>query len=646
MPSTPAFRCLLASLLTVLVAVSALAWPAPAAARAEVEVRVSAGRDVVAPGGDLPVAVVLDHADGWHTHRNDPQIPAAFREVGFTVIPTEIEADAEPGGPQPHPGFVQWPEPRTIEVAFTGEPVDWQVYEGEAVAYLPVTVPADVAPGAYELLVRVTYQACDDVTCLMPETVERALTIRVVDPHAEAGPLADAGERLGDDELFADFDPAVWQRIRDGAAAPSLIDFDVFGWGFELDIAGLLGLGALLLIAAVGGLLLNLTPCVLPVIPIKIMGLAQMAGSRGKCLALGVTMSLGIVTFWLAIGTAVATLAGFDAISALFRYPAFTIGVGLFIAVMALGMGGLFYVPLPRFAYNVQPRHDTFHGSFVFGIMAAVLATPCVAPFMGAAVAGAMTQRPQIALLVFLAIGAGMATPYLVLSAFPKLVDRMPKAGPASVLIKQVMALLMLAAASYFLGTGLAGVFVDQGQPPTQLYWWAVAAFVAAAGAWLAWQSVRITPSLPRRATFAGLGGLLVVLAAVGAVRLTDPGPIAWEHYTADRFQRRLDQGQVVLLEFTAQWCLNCHALEQAVLHNPRVVQALQADGVTPMKIDLTGANDAGWAKLRDMGRRGIPFLAIFSPAGEVVYGGDFYTVEQVLAALDQARQEARGTMP
>ena len=621
----------------VICAAAVPAW-GQAIAGAEVEVRVTAGRDVVAPGGDLPVAVVLDHAEGWHTHHHDPEIPQAFREVGFRVIPTQIDAVGEAGGPRPHVAMIQWPEAKTIEVTFTGEPVDWRVYAGQAVAYLPVTVPADAEPGDYALMVTVDYQACDDVTCLMPETVERELTIRVVDPAAQAEALAAAGERLRDDGLFADFDPAVWQRIREGAAVPMLIDFDVFGWGFDLNIAGWVGLIALLLIAAVGGLMLNLTPCVLPVIPLKIMGLAQMAGSRGKCLALGATMSLGVVAFWLAIGVAVASLAGFDAISALFRYPAFTIGVGLFIAVMALGMGGLFYVPLPRFAYNVQPRHDTYHGSFVFGIMAAVLATPCVAPFMGAAVAGVMTQRPQVALLVFLAIGGGMASPYLVPSAFPKLVDRMPKAGPASVLIKQVMALLMLAAASYFLGTGLAGVLVQEGQPPTQLYWWAVAAFVAAAGAWLVWRTVRITASGQRRAVFGGLGALLVVMALAGGVRLTDPGPIAWEHYTAERFERRLEEGRVVLLEFTAQWCLNCHALEQAVLHNPRVVEALEGDGVVPMKIDLTGANDAGWAKLREMGRRGIPFLAVFSPTGELVYGGDFYTVEQVLAALDRAQ--------
>src|SRR4029453_19198183 len=114
---------------------------------------------------------------------------------------------------------------------------------------------------------------------------------------------------------------------------------------------------------------------------------------------------------------------------------------------------------------------------FLFGSMAAVLSTPCTAPFMGAAAAWATTQKAVITLTTFGAIAVGMPLPYLILSAFPVLVRRMPRTGPASALIKQTMGLLLLAAGAYFLGTGLAGLLATPPDPPTQAYCWAVAFF-------------------------------------------------------------------------------------------------------------------------------------------------------------------------
>ena len=122
---------------------------------------------------------------------------------------------------------------------------------------------------------------------------------------------------------------------------------------------------------------------------------------------------------------------------------------------MAIGMGGLFSIRLPNTVYKVNPKQDSWFGSFLFGVMTAVLSTPCTAPFMGAAAAWAATQSPTLTLIVFGAIGFGMAIPYLILAAFPHLVEKMPKAGAASEVIKQVMGLLMLAAAAYFIGVGL-----------------------------------------------------------------------------------------------------------------------------------------------------------------------------------------------
>jgi thiol:disulfide interchange protein len=149
----------------------------------------------------------------------------------------------------------------------------------------------------------------------------------------------------------------------------------------------------LLLIAGVGGLLINFTPCVLPLIPIKIVGLSQAAGNRSRCLALGVMLSLGVVAFWFGLGLAISSISGFNTANQFFQYPAFTIGVGAIICVMAIGMSGLFTIRLPDWIYRINPSQDSIGGSFLFGIMTAVLSTPCTAPFMGAAAAWARNHN-------------------------------------------------------------------------------------------------------------------------------------------------------------------------------------------------------------------------------------------------------------
>src|SRR5262249_33465558 len=153
-------------------------------------------------------------------------------------------------------------------------------------------------------------------------------------------------------------------------------------------------------------------------------------------------------------------------------------------------------------------------------------------------------------LSTFAAIGVGMALPYLILSAFPVLVRRMPRTGPASELIKQVMGLLMLAAAAYFLGTGLAGLLATPPDPPTDAYWWAVALFIAAGGIWLAWRTLQISKKAGSRIVFAAMGALLVLIGASIGMRFTRGSPIKWVYYTPERLETARKENKAVVLEF------------------------------------------------------------------------------------------------
>jgi thiol:disulfide interchange protein DsbD len=609
--------------------------------RDKVDVSVQVSPKSALAGSDAVIAVTLQHANHWHSHTNDPQIPDVLGDPE-DYIATAIAFELPEGSPLTlHTGYIQWPETTVVQVGFTGTPVDYGVFSKTAVIYIPVTIASDAKVGETSFTIKPIFQTCDDTICLQPTPEpddwgwdEYGITksISIVTPENLPA--------VTHTSTFDLFDGAVFANIHAGVAAPTNneIAFDAFGIQFTLNTDGPFGLYLLLLVAMGGGFLLNLTPCVLPVIPIKIMGLSASAGNRRKTLYLGVWMMFGVMALWILLGVGIALVAGFTAINQLFQYPAFTIILGIFIGIMAIGMGGLFSIRLPNAVYKVNPKHDSWFGSFLFGVMTAVLSTPCTAPFMGAAAAWAATQSPVLTLSVFGSIGFGMAVPYLILAAFPQLVEKMPRAGAASEVIKQVMGLLMLAAAAYFLGVGLSGLMQQEGAPPSRFYLWVVAACVAAAGIWLAWRTLRIAKSTTVKGIFIILGIFITTSSVVAGIRLTETGPIDWEYYTPEILNEKLAEGNVVVLEFTAEWCLNCKLLESTVLHSSRVVEAFEADDVTPIKIDLTGNNVSGNALLHELGGLTIPLLIIMGPDGEEDFRGDFYTVNQILEAIKQSR--------
>ena len=561
----------------------------------------------VEPGGQITLAVVLGIEEPYHVQ--------AHRLEDQNLIATTVELIGQPDVVQASTPLY----PEAIRVPFQtprGTKLIPAYGDGTAI-YIPLSVTGAAAPGELNLAIQVTTQACDDRNCFKATVEQIGVALTVVEPGTPITPTHV--------ELFARMpDPTSGLRV------------PFFGWDFEInpDVTWML-----LVVAAVGGFLLNLTPCVLPVIPIKIMGLSQAAGSRRRTLVLGLSMSLGIVVFWLGLAEAIWRIRDFETTNALMQKPEFTVTVGAIITMMAVGMMGLFSVRLPKVVYAINPSQDTLAGSFGFGVMTAILSTPCTAPFMGAASAWAATQPdPAITRATFAAIGIGMALPYLVLSAWPALVHRVPRTGPASAVIKQVMGLLMLAAGTYFVGTGVAGWTVEAPDPPSRLYWWVVGVFIALAGGWLAVQTLRHAKACVwPRVVFTGLGVLLIAGGTAMGIRLTDRGPIDWIYFTPERLEAAEMSNKVVVLEFTAAWCLNCHALEQAVLHRSEVTTLLNRDDVAAIKVDITGNNEAGSRKLVEVGRRAIPYLVIYGRDGRVVFSSDAYTVEQVTSALGTA---------
>jgi thiol:disulfide interchange protein DsbD len=570
------------------------------------------------PGEPVALAVVVDIKDGYHINADASQVQP-FED--FKPYPTKVQVVAATGGVTIE--TARFPQAKPIKVSYSSGAL--MSFEGRTIIYLPMKLDEQIKPGSIGLEIRVEYQACSDRYCLFPQKELLKATLSVVESGTTASKINEA--------LFVNL------FAGEMAAPAGVVNFNLFGWQFSINTSSGFGWIVLLLTAALGGLLLNLTPCVLPLIPIKIISLSHVARDRKKCFFLGLGMSMGVLVFWTGLGILIALISDFTATNQLFQYPVFTILVGAVIGIMALGMFGFFSVRLPRFIYLINPQQDSPQGSFGLGILAAVLSTPCTAPFMGAAAAWAATQTPLTTLTTFAAIGGGMALPYLILSAFPNLVKRMPKTGPASELIKQVMGLFMLAAAAYFLGVGISALLITPPNPPSKIFWWPVMGLITAAGAWLAYRSMRLASKKIIKTVFVSLGIILMALPIWGAMKLSGEGPIDWVYYTPERFEAAVQQNKIVVMDFTAEWCLNCKALEEGVLHNHKITALLADEDIVPMKVDITGNNPAGKAKLKEVGSLTVPLLVVFSSKGKPVFKNDFYTVNQVLGVVEQARK-------
>ncbi len=608
-------------------------------------------------GGRGHLGVVLDIVSGWKIQ--------AGRGSGDEIepyIPTTIELVLPEGW---RAGAVLWPP----AVDFTMGDGDWKeelrIYEGRTLAIVPLELPAEVAPGEYPLEAEVGYQACDKDVCEPPTSVRAVFTMTVV--AAGAAPAS-----AEDPELDALFRAALERPSAAPPAAVSTVDGEAEVSSdaprptfFGIRLPHLVGAGGLLLLAllsALGGFVLNLTPCVLPVIPIKVMTMMQHAGSPGRSFVLGLWMAAGVVTFWAGIGLPVAFFASVTDPSQVFGIWWVTAGIGALIAVMAVGVMGAFDVQLPQAVYAVRPKADSPGGSFLFGVMTAVLGLPCFGFVAGALLAGAATLPPLFVMVIFTSLGIGMALPYLVLAARPSLLSHIPRTGPASDLVKQVMGFLLLAAAAYFLGSGLIALVAERPYLGRLLHWWVVTLCALSGGGWLILRTFQITERVGKRIVFSLLGLLLGGAALTYTLRATDTARAQWElrqaalsaadgggyghgiwnTFSASAFERARESGAVVVLDFTAEWCLICKYLKATVLEREPVTGALAAEGVVRFTVDLTSLSAPGWAFLRALGQTGIPLLAIYTPGEEDPWLASAYTAPQVVEALTAARNAAR----
>lgn len=442
--------------------------------------------------------------------------------------------------------------------------------------------------------------------------------------RAVPGPAPDGARGLGEAE------PA--------AAAGALGPARDMGWLKALGFAFL------------GGLILNLMPCVFPILSMKAASLTGAAGRPEGARREGLAFLGGVLVSFLALaGALLALRAGGEAVGWGFQLqsPLATGALSLVMLAVALNLSSLYHAGASAQRAGLRlagplARFGGATGAFLTGVLAVVVAAPCTAPFMAAAIGFAMTLPAAAALSVFLALGLGFALPFVALSLSPALLRRLPRPGAWMVRVKALMAIPMYGAAAW-----LAWVFLQQ-TGPAALGWLLGAAAALAAALVLfgrrqraLFEGWRRPPSrIVMTLAFVLAGGLLV--GALGAPRVPAPQAAARalpsEPWSPERLARLRAEGRPVLVNFTADWCVTCKVNEATALSSERVARALAREGAVYLVADWTRRDAAIAAALAEHGRSGVPLYLVYAGEAPPAVLPQLLTEGAVIAAVREAR--------
>lgn len=432
-------------------------------------------------------------------------------------------------------------------------------------------------------------------------------------------------------------------RAFEAVSKAALVERSAQDWPFQteppLSVGGdgpALSLPVILIFALIGGLILNLMPCVLPVLSLKVIGLVKHGGGQRRAVRSGfIATAFGIVfAFWLLAAMLIALKAGGTAIGwgIQFQQPLFLIGLAFIVTLFAANLLGYFEIHLPESVSTLGGTAFQGHhlgGHFASGMFATLLATPCSAPFLGTAVGFALSRGSFEIALIFTVLGLGLALPYLMVATFPALATALPKPGGWMITLKKIMALALIATALWLVSVlsaqiGLNGAF-------------ATAALLAG-----------LLLVLGFSARIKRLVAIPVILILVSASLIPSsfsPEPHAeagrediWHPFDEAEIKRLVAEGNVVLVDVTADWCITCQVNKKLVLNEGAVFQALSGP-VHAMKADWTNPDDRIAAYLARYKRFAIPFNAVYGPgAPEGIILSEILTERDVMAAIEKAR--------
>jgi thiol:disulfide interchange protein DsbD len=533
------------------------------------------------------LAVTADIGEGWHINSNKP--------LESYLIPTILEIKAPEGIEIVR---ILYPEPDLVKLEISDGKMP--LYHGRTTFGAHIRVDDDVEPGSYEIRATLEYQGCNNLTCLEPATAVASVTMRVGTiedtaelTHAEvfgAPPFTDPGGR-----------PIIWPG---GDSSGGLVG--------TIEERGLL---LTFLFIFIGGLALNLTPCIYPLIPITISYFGGQAGGRtSRTLLLAVFYVFGMSITYSLLGTAAAMTGSL--FGAALQNPWVVVFIVAVMIGLAASMFGLWEFRLPAFlTRGTGTAKRGYLGAVFMGLTVGIVAAPCIGPF----VLGLLTYvgemgKPMLGFLMFFTLAWGLGTPLLVLGTVSGSISRLPRSGDWMVWVRKIFGFILIAMGLYF-ARHLLGDRVTA---------FAYAAIAFIAGVYLGWldRTPARTAGFARLKRITGVAGLVIavilILAPGGALRSTAPVPgIAWEPFTEERLASALEEGRPVLIDFSAEWCIPCHELDHKTFSDARAIGLSRR--VAPLRVDLTRPGDYENAIKKRFNIRGVPTIIFIGGSGEEI---------------------------
>ena len=579
----------------------------------------------VTAGQTFHVALDLRPRKGWVYYSPDPGTSGDFTPIAASVAVEAGKLSA---------GEVLWPPDEPHDYDLLGAKYVNNAYEGRTIVYVPIAVPAGVPAGTYMLRFHVRGQVCGEqcVNLDGPEAVTVAAGVTVADKAVENPKwTADArfagglGRAMPAAKLIA-----LHKAAGGGPAAAAPVETAV-----ELKLGIWAGLG----LALLAGLILNVMPCVLPIIPIRILSIVESAKeSRRSFVTLGLAFAVGILLFFVALAIISAIVRLLIPGEALdwgkhFQLAPFRIGMALLMVALAANMLGAFEVVVPgRVAALGQEggaRYGQHAASVGMGLMMAILATPCSFAILAVAFAWAQTQPLWLGSLAIVLMGVGMAAPHAVLTAFPSLVQRLPRPGAWMELLKESMGFALLLVAVWLLST-----LSEQTYPA----WVTAYAVVLAFCLWMWGKWVRFDAPPVRKLIVRGIAVVVAVAAGVWMLRAPTPPAVTLADFDEARIAAARKQGRPVVVKFTAAWCLSCKVVDATIYDDEQVARRFREDGVLAVKGDVTRSDMPANAMLYERFRGAPPLTVVLPPKdGKPIFLPGKFSRDELFAALDKA---------
>ena len=668
-----------------------LLWQRPAVAQQYngkelVKAELISDVSAIEPGQKFRLGVLYKIEPGWHIY---------WKYSGDSGIPTKVEWHLPPGF-KAHD--LQWPLPFRDK-----EPGDLEVfaYNSEILLFTTVEAPNTLPPGPVSIEAKTNWLVCQSLC--VPGSAQLKLdlgsgsssasnAVQLFDKYSAQVPkplakgiqaqfnrsgknleISVSGVPNGEALDFYPFPPSdteVGHVSRNGSKLFLSIESEpkpinqiagvlVVGSGdkregYEVsgaavpsttrNLTGSAGLGALLQalgFALIGGLILNVMPCVLPVISLKIFGFVSEAGERPQkafwlstAFALGILVCFAVLAFVVVLVRATGAQVGWGF---QFQDDRFVVVISCLVFAFALNLFGAYELSVSARATHglAELASGQGYGSAFFqGVFATILATPCTAPFLGTASAFAFAQPSWITFVVFMFVGLGMALPYLVLAIKPKWLRFLPRPGNWMVRFRQFMGFLLI-------GTLLWLVWIlGQMKGADAIVKLGAALLLISILAWIKgsfWTPV----SSARSRILAAAAICIAVLIAAGVYSfVTQPSQLVWQRFTKDSLEKALASGRPVFVDFTADWCLTCKTNERFAIDTPQVRKAFSKQNAILLRADWTKGDPEITEILKDHGRAGVPMYLVYPRGGkedQPTLLPELITSQTVLDALNKS---------